>query len=739
VSVAAGEVLRAARDLHGVDPETLDGLASTAAEVHLEPGAVLDLAGDSGDALYVVSSGTLEVLETTHERDIPVRDIGRGEALDDLQTLAGNLGSIVVRAAAAGATLVRAPGADVDSWADRSTGLRDALERMHRRELLCSLHPVLGKLDANLLDEVSADAGWQELSRGEELALQEAIHLVVSGLVEVIDESGVVVDEAGRGDTVGELRFFTGRDAHEVIRAIRPSVVVSFSEAEFERLLSGRPGILRLITRSVVEKLHDADRPTGGANVTVVTVLPLSADVPVTDLCRRLTAALATLGSSVHLDAASVERLMAEDGITAIEEERDESAALSAWLDARESNRRYSVYETDGRDSAWTRRCLRRADRVLLVGHAHNDPRVAPAEQSLLTGERRATRAPRVLVLLHPDGHEPPRATTRWLQPRTVLQHHHVRWDTKGDVERLARFLAGQAVGVALGGGGARGFAHIGCLRALDEAGIPVDVIGGTSMGANIAAQAAMGWSPDRMLEVNRRVWIEIAPQKKYTLPIVSILADKSALECGRLMYDDHEIEDLWLPFYCVSSNLTTAMPVVHRTGSLLWAVTASASLPGIARPVVDGGHLLVDGGLLDNVPSRFLRALGAGTVIASEVTVENDSRFVRDRVPTNWEAVRSRRTRRRDASVQTFPSIGEMAMRAAMLHSTGRQRSAIASADLALRPPVDAYKMTDWESLDELAEAGYAHAKEAIREWRQVRVSSEPLPGRTLVPGTAS
>ena len=115
------------------------------------------------------------------------------------------------------------------------------------------------------------------------------------------------------------------------------------------------------------------------------------------------------------------------------------------------------------------------------------------------------------------------------------------------------------AVGLGLGGGGARGFAHIGSLRALEEAGIPVDVVAGTSMGANIAAQAAMGWSPDRMVEVNRRIWIEIAPQKKFTLPVVSILGSKKALECGRLMYDDYDIEDLWLPFYCVSSNLTTA------------------------------------------------------------------------------------------------------------------------------------------------------------------------------------
>jgi NTE family protein len=177
----------------------------------------------------------------------------------------------------------------------------------------------------------------------------------------------------------------------------------------------------------------------------------------------------------------------------------------------------------------------------------------------------------------------------------------------------------------------------------------------------------------------------------------------------------------------------------VHRKGSLLWAVTASSSLPGIAVPVVDGRHLLVDGGLLDNVPTRLLRSWGAGTVIASEVTVETDARFERDKVPTAWEAVRSRtRLGRRARSTEdaagqhdTFPSIAEVAMRAAMLHSTYRQRVDVEGADLALRPVVDAYRMTDWTALDDLVAAGYAHAVEAIAEWRARRESSEPLPGR--------
>ena len=166
---------------------------------------------------------------------------GRVRPSTTCQTLAGSLGSVLVRATAP-TRLARVPGADVDTWADRSGPLRDALARMHRRELLCSLHPVLGTLDEPLLDQVERAAAWQELGRGEVLEPPEAIHLVVSGLVEVLDEDGVVVDEAGRGDTVGELRFFGGRDAREQPEPCAPAWSSGSARPSSRRCSRAGPG-----------------------------------------------------------------------------------------------------------------------------------------------------------------------------------------------------------------------------------------------------------------------------------------------------------------------------------------------------------------------------------------------------------------------------------------------------------------------------------------------------------------
>jgi predicted acylesterase/phospholipase RssA len=247
---------------------------------------------------------------------------------------------------------------------------------------------------------------------------------------------------------------------------------------------------------------------------------------------------------------------------------------------------------------------------------------------------------------------------------------------------------------------------------------VPIDLIGGTSMGASLAAQYAMAWSPERMEQMNRQVWVELQPQKEFTLPIMSILGNRGSTHCGQLMYGEVQIEDLWTSFFCVSSNLSTATARVHRTGSLLWAVTASASLPGIAIPVLDNGQLLVDGALMNNVPGDIPRELGCGRVMISEVSVEQDETFTCARVPTVWEVVRNK-FRRKKQNVP-FPSMLEIVLRAAMLGSARREREILKDADLVFHPPINQFTLMDFFSLHEIVKVGYEYAQKEIAGWRE-------------------
>jgi predicted acylesterase/phospholipase RssA len=225
---------------------------------------------------------------------------------------------------------------------------------------------------------------------------------------------------------------------------------------------------------------------------------------------------------------------------------------------------------------------------------------------------------------------------------------------------------------------------------------------------------------------------VQIRPHKVYTLPLISIIGTRKSDVVGRMLYGDTEIEDLWTPYFCVSSNLSTAEMMVHRRGSLVWAATASASLPGAAQPVLMDGQLLCDGALLNNLPTDVARRLGCGTVIAAEVSVEEDAQFCCERIPRVGELLRDRLLRRNRIR---FPSLMELALRASLLHSASSERAALDSADFTLRPPIEGFGLMDFYGIDRLVEVGYQHAREEVGKW----VASGALSGLAVDLAAAS
>ncbi|MET0395623.1 MAG: cyclic nucleotide-binding domain-containing protein [Longimicrobiaceae bacterium] len=718
----------------GLGPGAAAALEAEMERVVLSAGDALFAGPRSGAALYLVLEGLLHAAEPAPDgSETRVREVEPGEALDEMQLFAGSAGPVVVRAAR-DSVLGRVPGAAVDRLCAAHPEIRGALRRLHARQLLCRLHGVFGAFGRQLLDDVEATADWVHLARGrllfEQNTAAEGLYFVVSGRVQTLrverDGSTRVLAESGRGEVAGEMGFFGVPTRGERVQAVRDSVLVGFTADEFDQLAARQPQLLRRVARGLVERLHHGPR-TGPGHVVNVAVLPAGSGAPVREFCDRLVAALGAHGPTLRLDAAGVDARMDEAGIAQAWEGSPDNSRLLAWLEAQEAAHRFVVYEAEAGTTPWTRRCMRQADRLLLVARAGDDPRPGEAERALLGLEGRVTDAHEVLVLLHPDGDRLPSGTRRWLEERRVDEHHHLRWTEEGDFARLARVLAGRAVGVVLGGGGARGLAHIGVVRALVEAGVPIDMVGGTSMGGAIAAQHAMGWSPARIHEVNHRVWVQIRPHTRYTVPVLSLIGQSGSDQCGTMLYGDTRIEDLWIPFFCVSSNLTTAEKVVHRSGSLRLASTASGSLPGAAIPVLADGCLLVDGAVLDNLPTDVMRGLGAGVVIASEVSVEQDATFTCERVPSPWEVIRGRFARR--GPRVCFPSLIEVAMRASMLHSVSLERAAHAEADLCFHPPIDRFRLMDFPHLDAIVEAGYAHAAGILRDWPAPVPTAAPVP----------
>ena len=318
--------------------------------------------------------------------------------------------------------------------------------------------------------------------------------------------------------------------------------------------------------------------------------------------------------------------------------------------------------------------CLRQADVVLLVARASGGDAAWTAARWADGGMRRAE-----LLLLH-EGGIARGAAARWHAALPGIAHHHLQ--APADYERVVRLLTGRAVGLVLSGGGARGFAHLGVVRALREHGVPIDLVGGTSMGAILAAGVASDWGDEELVHRFKRCFVDTNPLSDYTLPIVSLVSGRKVGMLLRSELGDIDIEDLPLPFFCVSSNLTTGRMAVHQQGPLWRWLRASVAIPGVLPPVFQGGEVFVDGGAMNNLPVDVMRAKGRGPVIG--VDVGNDRAFTTDleatEMPSIWNLLRGRGGRRR-------PNILQILWRAGMVNSTSAKLERRMQSDLLITP----------------------------------------------------
>ncbi len=381
-----------------------------------------------------------------------------------------------------------------------------------------------------------------------------------------------------------------------------------------------------------------------------------------------------------------------------------------------ESDHRFVVYEADVNFSLWTEQCVRQADLILLVATTDSEPASSRRDMLMNYFSGRDATAAIELVLLHPGNFNPQVRAEPWLSDLPIQDYYHVVHAAKADLERLARFLTGSAVGLVLSGGGARGFAHIGILRALEECGIPVDFIGGTSMGAVIAAQYAAGWDWQTMTRVNRDQWPRYHPQRNYTLPLVALNSGKRMDQMLREMFGAAEIQNLPGKFFCVSTNLTRADAMIHRTGSLWKAVRASLSIPGIGPPAIENGEIFVDGGLLNNVPVDIMTSLCQGAVCAIDVSeqIEFKSQLQESYSVSGWQLLWRRLNPL--ANKLDLPNIFNILYRTTTVASLRAVETVKAGADLYLNPPVSDFGIFDWRCIDQIIDAGYRYGLEAFQ-----------------------
>uniref|UniRef100_A0A670KHF8 lysophospholipase n=1 Tax=Podarcis muralis TaxID=64176 RepID=A0A670KHF8_PODMU len=589
---------------------------------------------------------------------------------------------------------------------------------------------------------------WMAVEAGRALYRQgdrsDCTYIVLNGRLRSVIQKGngkkELVGEYGRGDLIGVVEALTRQVRATTVHAVRDTELAKLPEGTLNNIKRRYPQVvtrlIHLLSQKILGNLQQLRGPFPGSglgmtssseltnpasNLSTVAVLPVCDDVPMAAFTLELKHALNAIGPTLLLTSDIIRARLGASALDSIHEYR-----LSGWLAQQEDIHRIVLYQTDCTLTPWTVRCIRQADCILIVGLGDQEPTLGELEQML---ESTAVRALKQLILLHREDGPSPARTVEWLNMRSWCSGHlHIKCprrvfsrrspnklremyekvfeknaDRHSDFSRLARVLTGNTIALVLGGGGARGCSHIGVIKAMEEAGLPIDLIGGTSIGSFIGALYAEERSAVRTKQ-RAREWAKImnsvfATVLDLTYPITSMFSGSAFNTSIHKVFQDKQIE------LCVC----------------VWRyVRASASYTPYLPPLCDpkDSHLLVDGCYVNNVPADIARNMGAKTVIAIDVGSQDETDLCNyGDCLSGWWLLWKRLNPW--AEKVKVPDMAEIQSRLAYV-SCVRQLEVVKSSSYCeyIRPPIDRFKTMDFGKFDEIYDVGYQHGKVVFDGW---------------------
>ncbi|XP_011502944.1 PREDICTED: neuropathy target esterase sws [Ceratosolen solmsi marchali] len=706
-------------------------------------------------ALVYVVSGSLIISQRVSEgcdagEDVHMFSAHQGEIVGGLAVLTGEPSFYTIRAKHSSRIALLSKSTFFSIMREKPTVVLHVAKTVVKR-----LSPFVRQVDF-ALDWLFLESGRAVYRQGDE---SDCTFIVLSGRLRsvITYENGKkeLVAEYGKGDLVGIVEMVTQTLRSTTVMAVRDSELAKLPEGLFNVIKLRYPIVVTRLINLLGHRLLGTwkqARPKNGArnsrqtavdarpsqvNFSTVAIVPVSDDVPLTAFTYELYHSLCAIGPCLRLTSDVVKKTLGGTIMDSMNEYR-----LTSWLAQQEDQHRISLYQCDSTYTLWTQRCVRQADCILIIGLGDRSPSLGRTEREV---ERLAMRTQKELVLLHKEHNgQRPMNTVEWLNMRSwVSSHHHIQCPKRmftrksqyrinelyskvlmsepnvhSDFSRLARWLTGTSVGLVLGGGGARGAAHVGMLKSIIEAGIPIDMVGGVSIGAFMGAlwcmeknittttQKAREWSKKMT-----QWWRQILD---LTYPMTSMFSGKDFNKTIQGTFGDVYIEDLWLPYFTITTDITASCMRTHTHGLLWKYIRASMTFAGIFPPVCDpvDGHLLVDGCYVNNVPADEMLRQGAHHILAIDVGSQDDTDLTNygDSL-SGWWLLWKRWNP--FATPVKVPNLPDIQSRLAYV-SCVRQLEEVKNSDYCeyIRPPIDKYKTLQFTNFDEIKDVGYNHGK---------------------------
>ncbi len=717
-----------------VNESLLEDLLALGASQHLEAGEILCAQGEASETAFVVIDGSLETVVEADEGVVVLGTHAANALVGEVTALAGGLRSATLRAL--GPTSVSVVSKDdlravFDRYPDEAARVTaTARDRTDRSRVAILLANELGTSDQQAIAAIAEKVTWRHLTDGETLFeagdAADAAYLVLSGRLNIIAPTGEAVAQIGRGGIVGEFGLLDSRTRTATVTALRDSVLARLSGADFSQITAGHIALAMGLVRRIIDR--SGQETTAGQQVGRSACIVATSAVDTDQVMAGMVAPLPELGSTALLNPAEIDRLLgatdaSEMGVGDIGHIR-----LAELLHQVDADNDHILLEGRIDKPKWTNTAIRRADQVIIVCSASPGPEEEREIRELL--DRVPEPTPVWLALVHAIGAQRSFGAAALQDRFGVDEIHHIfhradrTADTPGspavyepdDLARLGRLAVGKGFALVLSGGGARGFAHIGVLGALEDHGVPTDRYIGASMGAIMAAGFAEGVARSRREDVATERFENLLD---YTIPLVALLKGKRIATSVGVQWGDYDIEDLRYPFVCVATNVTTADVHYFRRGRTDVAVRASTAIPGVMPPVPFNGDLLVDGGVLDNLPVDVVsNDPSVGTIVAIDVAPPQGPRAKADYglSVSGWAAVRDRFGRGKNQ----YPGLGNVLMRTMLIGSARDRDRALASGtvDLYIDLELKGIALLDFDTVEQASKLGYEGSYDRIGQW---------------------
>ncbi|WP_372368619.1 cyclic nucleotide-binding and patatin-like phospholipase domain-containing protein [Candidatus Uabimicrobium sp. HlEnr_7] len=580
---------------------------------------------------------------------------------------------------------------------------------------LSQLKSVLCAEDYECVVDFASKLHWVQLPKNTYLFHQgeegNSFYIVVSGLLQVVLESKLgskPLQQISSGEYIGEFAMFTDQPRSAGIVALRESYLIKFPKEIFTDVITQHPKVSKKIICEIINRVQKKNQATH-KKCQIFAIIPLENSMDISSFVEKLQQNLKKFGKCSHIDEQKACDLME---IKRQKGRIPDSIVLSKSLEKQETKNNFLLYEANPQYDFWTKKCIEHCDQVILIAPAKSHTKLRDIEKKL----QRENKAVHALILMY-ENNEKPNKTIDWLNKRSVKIHHHCRWNNQKHFEKLARFFSGNTIGLVLGGGGVRGLAHLGVIKALNEAQIPIDIIGGTSAGGLCAISHGIGMDPDQILEHNRAGFLEQKIFQEYDIPFISLIRGRKYTKAVQVMFRNLHLEDLWTQTFTVSCNLTTGKEHIHREGVCWKAGLASGAVPGILPPIVEKNEILVDGGIINNLPSNILKEIFQSNVILVSVSKEDYwNLHFSQKPPSLWQIISNFFRKKK----RTYPNILDLLMRSALVNSINQEREAVENADVFLQPPVTEYGMLEFEKMHEVVKVSYQYTQQQISDIRK-------------------